>query len=201
MKRILLSLFFVLVFSNFVLGQETSNLEKEEKTNPIIFFEGFGGPSVVKNLGVSGGVGLNYQLGESLFTFRYINSAGYRRKNDGAVIIAPSVYKSEDNVELALMYGRRWVKEHHSYSISAGISRNNLELESRDLDGIRTVSTIGFYGFPFEANYKRFYSKKRSNLIYNVLIPSVGFKLFGDIGKYTFVGVGVSVGFGLCKHY
>ncbi|CAM3682296.1 hypothetical protein [Flavobacterium chungbukense] len=80
MKRKLLNLFFVLVFSNFVSGQEASNLELKEKTNPIIFFEGFGGLSVVKNLGVSGGVGLNYQMGESLFTFRYINSAGYRRK-------------------------------------------------------------------------------------------------------------------------
>lgn len=201
MKIKLLRILFMLFLSNAIFGQQPENLEIEKRSNPIIYFEGFGGLSVVKNLGVSGGVGLNYQLEKSLFTFRYINSAGYRRKNDGPVIIAPSVYKSEDNVELALMYGRRWVKEHHSYSISAGISRNNLELESRDLDGIRTVSTTGFYGFPFEANYKRFYSKKRSNLIYNVLIPSVGIKLFGDIGRYNFVGVGVSVGFGLCKHY
>lgn len=57
-----------------------------------------------------------------------------------------------------------------------------------------------FMGFLSKLIIKDF-TQKRSNLIYNVLIPSVGIKLFGDIGKYTFVGVGVSVGFGLCKHY
>jgi len=201
MTKKLLKTFLIVLLTNVAFGQEAEDSQSKENTNPIIFFEGFGGPSVVKNLGVSGGVELNFQTERSLFTFRYINSAGYQRKSDGPVIIFPAMYKSEDNVELALMYGRRWVKYHHSYSISAGISRNNIELEKRDLDENRTVSSVGFYGFPFEANYKRFYAKKRSNLIYNVLIPSVGFKIFGDIGRYTFVGVGVSVGFGLCKHY
>jgi hypothetical protein len=47
------------------------------------------------------------------------------------------------------------------------------------------------------------YRKKKSKLIYNAMIPSVGVKLFGHIGIYSFAGVGVSVsvGFGLSKKY
>lgn len=200
MERILLSLFFVLVFSNFVLGQETSNLEKEEKTNPIIYIEGFGGPAVVKNIGIAGGAELNYQTGKSLFTFRFTNAVGYARV-EGDYIIMPKRYKREDFKEYALLYGRRWLSSNHSYSVSLGISRNNLEIATRDLDDNRFLRDENYYGVPFEANYKWFYSKKKPTLLYYILIPSVGVKFYGNIGKYAFVGAGVTFGFGLNKKY
>jgi hypothetical protein len=200
MERTLLSIFLALVFSNSILGQETSNLEKEEKTNPIIYIEGFGGPAVVKNIGIAGGAELNYQTGKSLFTFRFINAVGYARV-EGDYIIMRKHYKGEDFKEYALLYGRRWLSSNHSYSVSVGISCNNLEIATRDLEDNRFVSYENFYGVPFEANYKWFYSKKKPILLYYILIPSVGVKFYGNIGKYTFFGAGVTFGFGLNKKY
>jgi hypothetical protein len=195
-----LKIVFAFVLSNSMFSQQTSDVKLKEDSNSIIYIEGFGGPSVVKNVGVSGGVELNYQFGKSLFSFRYTNSAGYTRKSN-IVIVFPAYYKSEDNSEYALLYGRRWLMDNHSYSVSTGISYNNLELAVKDIDGNRFAHYENFWAVPFEANYKWFYRKKKSKLIYNAMIPSVGVKLFGHIGTYSFAGVGVSVGFGLSKKY
>ncbi|MDQ6471950.1 hypothetical protein RB619_14965 [Flavobacterium sp. LHD-80] len=199
MNRTLLWIFLAFVFSNSVSGQEASNLEKEEKTNPIIYFEGFGGFAVARNIGLAGGAELNYQTGKNLFSFRYTNAVGYTQKEENYIV--PAFDKEEDLNEVALMYGRRWLKENHSYSISAGLNYSSIDLINRDFDGNRNSNNKYFYGVPFEANYKRFYSKRRTNLIFNMMIPSVGFKLFGSIAKYSFVGVGVTLGFGLPKDY
>lgn len=195
----LLRILFVLFFSNAMLGQQNQDVEKEIQ-NPIIFIEGFGGPAVVQNIGIAGGAELNYQTGKSLFTFRFTNAVGYDRI-DGDYIIMPKYYKAQDNKEYALLYGRRWLSRNHSYSISAGISRNNLEMVTINLEENRFVRYENYYGVPFEANYKWFYSKKKPKLYYYILIPSVGFKIFGNIGKYGFAGAGVTLGFGLNKHY
>lgn len=205
MIRKLLVIFFVLLISNSILGQVTEEIESREKSNPIIYLESFGGFSVVQSAGFAGGFELNYQTGKSLFTARYTNAAGYSQRVDDDVIVIISRYdKTEDYKEYAVLYGIRWLRRNHSYSISAGISRNNLELISRDFSGeefMRFVENKNFYSVPFEANYKWFYSKKKSKLVYYALIPSVGLKLFGNIGKYSFAGVGITLGLGLNKKY
>ncbi|MEN2400209.1 hypothetical protein GKZ90_0010500 [Flavobacterium sp. MC2016-06] len=200
MIKKLLKIIFVFILSSPMFSQQANDAEANENSNPIIYVEGFGGPTVVKNIGISGGVELNCQSGKSLFSFRYINAVGYRQREEN-YIIAPRFYKSEDTKEYALLYGGRWLSDNHSYSISAGISRVNMEWAVRDLDDVRHGYYENFYAVPFEANYKWFYSKKKSNLIFNAMIPSVGVKLFGSIGEYSFVGVGVTVGFGFSKHY
>lgn len=203
MIKKLLKIIFVLMLSNSIYAQETN-----ETSNPIIYFEGFGGPTIGQSVGISGGLELNYQTGENLFTFRFTNAVGYSERGDNYIIM-PRYYKSEDNKEYALLYGRRWLSSNHSYSVSVGVSRNNLEMrkletidtEEIDTEEIFSVKSRNYYGVPFEANYKWFYSKKKSKLIYNAIIPSVGVKLFGNFGKYTFIGAGVTVGFGLSKKY
>lgn len=198
MIKKLLTLFFFLVLSNSTHAQDSDNEFK--KSNPIIYFEGFGGPTVVKNVGISGGLELNYQSGKSLFSLRFTNAVGYTKKGD--FIIFPAYRKSEDFKEYGFLYGRRWLYNNHSYSISAGISYNSLELSIIiDERGRHYEKYKYLYGVPFEANYKWFYSKKRSSVGYNILIPSVGVKFFGNISEYSFVGVGVTVGFGLSKKY
>lgn len=202
MERKLLNILFLLIFSISGFGQEATDLEKVEKTNPIIYLEGYGGPAVVGNIGISGGVELNYQTGKNLFSFRFTNAVGYGRMSDD-YIIAPRYFRADDNKEYALLYGRRWLSFNHSYSVSLGISRNNLELIKRygDSNENRFVRYENYYGVPFEANYKWFYSKKKPKLLYYILIPSVGVKFFGNIGPYSFVGAGVTLGLGLNKQY
>lgn len=200
MRTKLLRILFMLFVSNAILGQKAESLEIEKKSNPIIYFEGFGGPSVVQNIGVAGGLELNYQIEKSLFSLRFANAAGYTKLADYLILI-PHYYKSEDYKEYSFLYGRRWLSTNHSYSISGGISYNDLELASRDSEGKRIAHYENFYGVSFEANYKWFYKKRKSRLVYNAMIPSVGVKLFGNIGEYAYAGVGVTVGFGLSKKY
>lgn len=194
----LLTLLAVLTFCS-VAAQQNSDSELE-KSNPIIYIDIFGGGAVLHHGGVGGGFELNYQYKKNLFSARYTNASGYTR-DENIVLIIPDYYRSENIYEYALLYGRRWLWTNHSYSISAGISRNNLELAFRDLENNRHVRYKNFYGVPFEANYKWFYKRKKSKIIYNAMIPSVGVKLFGNIGEYSFVGAGVTVGFGFSKRY
>lgn len=189
---------FVLVFFNSMQGQQTAYTELKEKSNPIIYAEVFGGFAVVQNIGVAGGGELNYQIEKNLFSFRYTNAVGYTRKEN---YIVPTYDKIADNNEFALMYGRRWLKESHSYSVSAGLNYSSFEFINRDSDNNRYSNYKYFYGVPFEANYKWYYSKRRSNLIFNMMIPSVGIKLFGSIARNTFVGIGLTLGIGLPKDY
>jgi hypothetical protein len=198
MIKNLLSIFLVLLFLNSIQAQQTDDTESKEKSNPIIYAEAFGGFVVVQNIGLAGGGELNYQTGKNLFSFRYTNAVGYTRKEN---YIVPTYDKVADNNEFALMYGRRWLKESRSYSISAGLNYNSFEFINRDSDNNRYSNYKYFYGMPFEANYKWYYSKRRSNLIFNMMIPSVGIKLFGSIARNTFVGVGLTLGLGLPKEY
>jgi hypothetical protein len=198
MIKNLLSIFLVLLFLNSIQAQQTDDTESKEKSNPIIYAEAFGGFAVVQNIGLAGGGELNYQTGKNLFSFRYTNAVGYTRKEN---YIVPTYDKVADNNEFALMYGRRWLKESRSYSISAGLNYNSFEFINRDSDNNRYSNYKYFYGMPFEANYKWYYSKRRSNLIFNMMIPSVGIKLFGSIARNTFVGVGLTLGLGLPKEY
>ncbi|WP_264535152.1 hypothetical protein [Flavobacterium sp. N1736] len=205
MIKKLLNIIFVLALSNSISGQQTDG-ELHKKPNPIIYAELFGGFSQMNHFGFSSGAELNYQYKKSLFSLRYANATGYISNDINPFFPVPSYYISEDNSEYALLYGRRWMSDRRSVSISAGISCNNLDSRRRFVD--EEAETYGynqnyetFYGVPFEVNYKWFYKKKRSKLIYNALIPSIGAKLFGNISKNSYIGVGLSIGFGFSKEY
>ncbi|MBF4517738.1 hypothetical protein IRZ71_15340 [Flavobacterium sp. ANB] len=206
MIKKLLKIIFVLTLSTSIYGQQTNDVESKEKTNPIIYAELFGGFSAMDHVGFSGGVELNYQYKKSLFSLRYANATGYISNEINPFFPFPTYYKSEDNSEYALLYGRRWMSERRSFSVSAGISCNNLDSKRRFID--EEAETYGFnqkyetfYGVPFEASYKWFYKKKRSKLIYNALIPSIGAKIFGNISKNSYIGFGLSIGLGFSKEY
>lgn len=196
MIKKLLRVLFVFVVSNSMFAQQTDDKIPSEKKNPIIFAEAFGGPSAMEHAGFAGGFELNYQYKKSLFSVRYIHATGYKKRDS-----VFSFYNVEDNDEFTLLYGKRWSTVNRSFSVSTGISHNNLILTKRDEDFNRHLSYDTFYGVPFEASFKWFYPKKRSHLIYNTLIPSIGMKLFGNISKRSYVGIGFSFGFGLSKEY
>ena len=81
------------------------------------------------------------------------------------------------------------------------MSSNHLKVATRDFEDNFYNQYQRYYGVPFEGNFKFFYPKKRSKLVYNCIIPSIGVKLFGSISKNSFVGVGFALGFGLSKNY
>lgn len=196
MVKKLLKIIFVLILSNSIYAQETNQADVKAKSNPIIYGEVFGGFVGMKHFGFAGGGELNYQYKKNLFTLRYSHETGYVKKD--SIFTFTNV---EDNDEYAALYGRRWVTRSHSYSVSAGVSSNNLKLAKRDIDDNRYYQYKRFYGVPFEANFKWFKPKRKSNLILNAITPSVGLKLFGSISKNTFVGVGLVLGLGLNKEY
>ncbi|WP_291150513.1 hypothetical protein [Flavobacterium sp. UBA7680] len=196
MVKKLLKIIFVLILSNSIYAQETNDSELKPKSNPIIYGEAFGGFVGMKHFGLAGGGELNYQYKKHLFTLRYSHESGYVKQD--SVFAFSSV---EDNDEYAILYGKRWLTRNHSYSVSAGISSNNLKLSFKDSDDNYYYQYKRFVGVPFEANFKWFAPKKRSSLIFNALTPSIGLKLFGSISKNSFVGAGLVIGFGLPKEY
>lgn len=172
------NLIIAFVFVNSIYAQET-------KSNSIIYFEGYGGFSVISDAGFAGGIELNYQNKKNLFSFRIIEIAGYVKDAESGFLI-PSYNRTKHNNECALLFGKRWIQNNHSYSISGGISYNHF---------ISNISNSDYVGLPLEANIIWFSSKKK-NTIGNAITPKLGFKLFGSISKNSFVGVGISLGIG-----
>lgn len=191
---------FLFTFITTLQAQQISDSDVKG-SNPIIYAEMFGGFSAIKHFGVAGGLEMNYQYKKSLFSFRFTDITGYRREEIILIFPVPIYPETEHIQEYALLYGVRWVKSSHSYSLSTGVSYNNLELEVRDSKSNRYFNYKNYYGVPFEANFKWFYPKRRDKIIFNALIPSVGLKIFGNIAQQSFVGAAVSVGFGWSKQY
>lgn len=198
MVKKLLKVIFVLMLSNSIYAQETNDAELKPKSNPIIYAEAFGGFVGMKHFGLAGGGELNYQYKKSLFTLRYSHASGYVKRDSIFNFI-----NVEDNDEYAVLYGRRWLRNSHSFSISAGVSSNNFKLGKTDFEDNYYYQYKRFYGIPFEANFKWFKPKRKrkSSLVLNALTPSWGLKIFGSISKNSFVGAGLVVGFGLNKVY
>ncbi len=178
----------------------------QEKSNPILFSEAYLGPALGRASGFSIGMGLNYQLKAHLFTLRYTSVT---QNDTDWVFIFPVIKTLEQTDEFALLYGRRHLYGNHSFSYSSGISYvKNKELISEAND-VFTYDTQQGAGLPFEVNIKWFNAKKeRYRVLFLVPIGqpisfsrSIGFKLYGNISKNSFVGLGVNYGFGWHKNY
>ena len=199
MKKLIVLLGLFLFFNTLSFAQK--------KSNPIIYIETMFGYSNGGYRGLTGGGNLNYQYKNNLFTVRYLEFTN--SKNEGVFIIIPVYTLVERIKEYGMLYGKRIVEGNTSYSYSAGISL----VERKFLD--ETGTTVLKYniskaiGFPFELNVKWFNSKKERYRIYEI-IPvgkptafsnSIGFKFYGDISKKSFVGIGITFGFGWHKIY
>jgi hypothetical protein len=199
MKKFVLIL-FLFVFQNIGTAQTTDSIITPKKQNPIIFADvNFGAlRSSYVTLAVSGS--LNYQNKNDLFTARIL---GYTKVKFYFLVVPVT---SELTTEYAFMYGKRYINSGESYSFSGGLAI----LQQKKYDDNLVISQEDYFGFPFELNY-RFFNKKRERfrIIYH-LIPvgkpiafgrSIGFKLYGNISKRSFVGIGISLGLGFHKKY
>ncbi|MFC6267756.1 hypothetical protein [Frigoriflavimonas asaccharolytica] len=186
----------------------------QQNKTPIIYAEsifGYGG-KIGGDSGFLIGGEANYQNKNNLFSARYINNA---QINIGlvqlALIIPFPVTKEKNNMqEYALLYGKRWVVNGHSFSVLGGISivqnQQIIFLEQNQ----KIDNKENFIGFPFEANFSLFKSKKAPFRVLYGLIPigkpttfgrSFGIKLVGNISKKSYVGLGFVYGLGIHKEY
>ncbi|WP_037348822.1 hypothetical protein [Sediminibacter sp. Hel_I_10] len=208
MKLILLG---IILLSNILYCY--SQQEKDtiySKTNPIVYSELFMGFAGGNGIGVVIGGELNYQIKKDLFTVKYgYQSLAELTGTAVGFIGFPAFEKTIDNHEISLLYGQRYIKDGHSFSFSGGISTNYADVKQPN-NTMTTEESIQYFGFPFEANIKWFKKKKRRFRAYYGLIPigkpssfgrSFGFKLVGNIGKFTYVGMGINYGFGWHKKY
>jgi len=197
MKKILLLL--LILISTTLFSQE----KVTKKSNPIIYVDiSFGGVFEKNaNLGISGS--LNYQYKKQFFTIRYVEFTDFKFN---FVAVSPFTHlpfptTSATWREHSFLYGKRNVSSNFSYSFSGGISYNSYQK--------KLIPEENYVGFPIEFNIKWFKPKKKRFRIY-YLIPvgkptglggSFGFKLFGNISKKSYIGLGFTFGLGYYKNY
>ncbi len=184
------------------------NCKAQDKTNPIVFSDTFFGYSVGSSEGFNLGLNLNYQRKDDLFTVRYILLTKF--EHDPNAFIFPIFRELEHINEFAFLYGKRFIKNSHSWSFSSGLSYVNRTTKSYDKNNNYTFEKSQLLGIPFEINIKWFNSQKERYRVFYGLIPigkptgyarSIGFKLFGDVSKTSFIGIGLTYGSGWHKNY
>lgn len=172
-------------------------------SKPILFLDTYAGHAYGAAGGFTAGVAAHYQTSGHLFSLKY---AGTLRSR-GVIVIFPVIESSLD--ELGIMYGRRWIWEASSLSISAGISHNWFAEQFKS-----SPNNVGYVnsrsaGIPFEASLK-FFKKNRTRYKAFLLIPvgpptafgrSIGFKVIGNFARNGYLGFGISLGWGFHKKY
>ena len=193
------------IFTAFIL-LIIVNCWSQGKTNPILFSEYYFGPAFGSSEGFAGGANLNYQIKDDVFTLRYTNIVELKWN---FFFIIPIFETIEQTDEFALLYGRRKIYKDHSFSYSAGVAYVKHKELISEVNDIRNYESHDGVGLPFEVNVKWFNATKERYRIY-YLVPigqptsfsrSIGFKLFGNISKTSFVGLGINYGFGWHKNY
>lgn len=197
------------LFLLFLLLLQTINAQNDtvSHTNPIIFGEINIGVGRLFNDGLAGNISFsaNYQSKKNLFTFRFSQTAILQANSvDDIFTIDPKVL----NDEYAFLYGKRWIEGGQSLSVSLGVSYNTFK-DDYDFVANRHRSITNHFGVPFEANIRWFKSEKRRYRLLE-LFPvgpetgfgrSIGFKLFGNISKQSYIGIGLVYGLGYHRYY
>ena len=211
-KKLILLLFIFVACKNY--GQE------KEKSNPIIYLD-------ISLTGVSSGKGggnnfsttFNYQKGINLFTYKYTVISEIKGNNRYFLLFLPfsSFSALEPNkafsIENSLLYGKRFIKKDFSYSFSLGVSLNRyykvIEIESAFFNSFESTYLNNAIGVPFEFQIHWIKPKKRIRKFLE-LFPygkptgfggAIGIKLFGNVSQKSYIGFGLTYGFGYYKKY
>lgn len=129
---------------------------------------------------------INYQKKKNLFSLRYSKLEDI----DITWFLLP--YKAMNGNELAALYGRRFIKNGHSTSISIGPSYT-FYVHMPEADDSRKAHA---FGAAFEANIKWFQDEKKEPFGL-----SYGFKLTGNISKTYYIGLALHFSLGWHKNY
>ena len=197
-KKIVFTIFFCLLTINFI------SFSQENKTNSIAYFDTYFGTSSVGTFDF--GYSFNYQKKNNLFLFRNIYSNKFHDFDNG-----PNFTTKEQVInyyyEYSLLSGKRYTLDKNSYSFLIGLSYNNV---GYFLKNAPFSSKENFLGFPFEIGVKFFKNKKKPFGLFDGLISigkptgfsnSIGFKLYGNLSKESYLGLGLTFGLGWHKKY
>ena len=206
--KIKLLLICTLCCALFGYAQDTPNVE--DNSNPILFLESIFGYAGGSAHGPTIGAELNYQQRKNVFSLRYIYQTRFNFDFAILGLVGFPIITNDLNInEISALYGYRTIKDGHSWSFSGGVSANIATYKTKN-DGVISKDYETFAGFPFEINIKWFKKEKKRFRAYYGLIPigkptsfgrSLGFKFYGNIGKVSYVGVGLNYGFGWHKVY
>jgi hypothetical protein len=211
MRLVILSLF--LIFLSFIVkSQSRINLEQDTlKSNPIIFSDFLIGYALGKAGGITISPTLNYQKNRILFTARYVGSASFFSIPNRQDFLFPFLRKTETKSiteEFSLLTGyKTLISRGASISFSGGISRNKFKYYGPE--GSDPEFRDYYLGVPFETSLLFFNRRKERFRIYglipvgkpNGLSNSYGLKLYGNISRNSFIGLGLNLGYGFHKKY
>jgi|TARA_B110000967_G_scaffold207902_1_gene258465 hypothetical protein len=190
-----------MIFTTIIAQEKQDSLVVKE--NPIIFGDILLGYANTGKSAVTVGLNINYQSKNDLFTFRTSETTSIDKIE--WFLFIPIFKVTNTTTEYAALYGKRYIEDGTAYHFSGGISYNIKE----DVNGnLKTRDT--FIGFPVEAGISWFKSEKKRFRVFSGLIPvgkptsfgrSIGIKLYGNIAKRSYVGLGLTFGLGWHKIY
>lgn len=195
--------YFCFCFSIFTVSTIFSQVEwtndsipKNSAKTPIGYFDVFAGGAFGYVDGFAAGGSINALYSNVLFTFGYTmdNEQGGLEYVENE-IIPINYYKHYRIDNFPLMIGFYRPFGGSSLSASAGLSLlfyseyidvNTFSIFNSNATQIYSKTTLGF---PYEFNLKFFSKKDGTDFGY-------GLKLFGNFGKYNYVGLGLVLGLG-----
>ena len=201
-KKIITTIFIVFITT-------LCNSQEETAGNQIFYADFMLGGSSISGGSLNSSFSLTYQNNKSLFTFK--RGLSKKIENDGILVfyfLPFTVLDTEINSsENSFMYGRRYIKNGFSYGFSTGVSFikfNKINESSQEI-----ISQEKFIGLPLELSLHWFNSNKEKIKLFG-LFPigkktgfglSGGFKVFSTISRKSYIGAGLTLGFGYYKNY
>ncbi|MCB0462288.1 MAG: hypothetical protein R2816_00775 [Flavobacteriaceae bacterium] len=188
MKRSIITILLCgFVFACF--GQKVTDSIPQNKST-YLFFDFSQGVVVGDINGFGYGLSGNYQNNKDLFSIRtnYIFEFSD---------IWATLFQNKEGTsinEYALLYGKRFVFNDSSLSISIGISSNLWKYDAKEND-TKVVKRKSYIGLPIEITGLGF-DKKAEKM--GILI---GAKLFSNIGKASYVGIAINFSIGKHKRH
>ena len=199
MKHLFLLTGFIFLSFLIVNAQDTV------KTNPIIYADAGLGIAAGDNSGILLNLGINYQVKKSLLTIR-ANAIG---DNFPEKIVGPGPRRFSDLYEIGGLYGRRFIKNGHSLSFSAGLAFDDRPVAISTAGQVQQKFENRYPAVPFEINMLWFRRNMQYNPLHRILKVnetwgyggSIGVRLSGNVSRYSYVAIGVVAGLGVHKRY
>jgi len=213
MKLLLTVITFLLATTWRCTAQDTTNTTPPPIviTNPIIYGDVAAGVGIAGAKGPQISTSLNYQFNRNLFIARFVAIADLdlNATSLGPFVALSGIKNNGYLLEYALLYGQRFVKNGHAFSVSLGASANTRVFKFTDNNNQKQRIEEHYIGLPFELNIMWFKATKRRFRIYHI-IPvgrptgfggSIGFKFAGNISQHSYAALGLVYGLGYHKHY
>jgi len=207
-RKILIYQIVTKYFSLLLFIFITTTVNAQEKNNAIFFTDLYSGGSFGSNGGGNLAFSANYQQDKNIFTYRYIINfhVGEFEKKFISFFPFTYVFAPIQSIERSFLYGKRYINNNYSYSFLGGISHT--KLRDKIIDSGEPYDTT-FFGFPFEMNIRWFNAEKSKFKLLGIIpigkenpfSAGGGIKLIGNISKKSYIGIGITLGFGYYKNY